>query len=282
MKTTIKFVFPLFLLAFLSSTAFSLETNPVIKGVYIVQKGDCLWTIAAKTKIFGDPWQWPLFLEYNKALLSNPNKIEIGVMLAIPSQISPAQIHNAISYARKFPGPHEKHITTVPAFNPVKMPAAIAKPEAAAPVKAAQAAPAAKAVEESKPEASTGAGAKVVVLIVGFILIAFALVSLGRQYRTRASVPVVAAPPVQMAQPAPEVAKAPEAAPPVTEVALPAPVAEAPVAPPAAPVVPEIETSQAVAWKPVISPMPQPETPAPQSTEPETPEQADKKHQDAA
>ena len=38
---------------------------------YVVQKGDCLWKIAAKDKIYGNPFLWPLIWDANKGLIKN-------------------------------------------------------------------------------------------------------------------------------------------------------------------------------------------------------------------
>lgn len=38
---------------------------------YVVQKGDCLWKIAAMDKIYGNPFLWPLIWDANKGLIKN-------------------------------------------------------------------------------------------------------------------------------------------------------------------------------------------------------------------
>jgi len=49
---------------------------------------DCLWNIAAKPQIYGDPYKWRVIYNANKAKFpkpNNPNIIEPGMILDIPS-----------------------------------------------------------------------------------------------------------------------------------------------------------------------------------------------------
>jgi nucleoid-associated protein YgaU len=49
---------------------------------------DCLWNIAARKEIYGDPWKWRVIYNANKDKLpipGNPNLIEPGIILDIPS-----------------------------------------------------------------------------------------------------------------------------------------------------------------------------------------------------
>ena len=53
-----------------------------------VQWRDCLWNIAAKPEIYGDPWQWRRLYEANKDKMpeaGNPDLIHPGMILDIPS-----------------------------------------------------------------------------------------------------------------------------------------------------------------------------------------------------
>jgi len=53
-----------------------------------VRYKDCLWNIAAKKEIYGDPWKWRVIYNANKNKLpkpGNPNLIEPGTILDIPS-----------------------------------------------------------------------------------------------------------------------------------------------------------------------------------------------------
>jgi len=64
-------------------------------GKYVVQKGDCLWKIAAKKEIYGDHRLWPKIWDMNKngvisaparipKIIKNPNLIYPGQVLRIP------------------------------------------------------------------------------------------------------------------------------------------------------------------------------------------------------
>jgi len=49
---------------------------------------DCLWNIAAKKEIYGDPWKWTVLYNANKNKLpkpNDPNLVEPGTILDIPS-----------------------------------------------------------------------------------------------------------------------------------------------------------------------------------------------------
>ena len=49
---------------------------------------DCFWNIAGRPWVYGDPYQWRLLYNANRAKLPNPNDpdlIEPGMVLDIPS-----------------------------------------------------------------------------------------------------------------------------------------------------------------------------------------------------
>ena len=65
---------------------------PVLAAQYRVKTWnstkDCLWNIAAKKEIYGDPWKWRVIYNANKHKLpkpSNPHLVEPGTLLDIPS-----------------------------------------------------------------------------------------------------------------------------------------------------------------------------------------------------
>jgi len=65
---------------------------PVLAAQYRVKTWsgykDCLWNIAAKKEIYGDPWKWRVIYNANKNKLPNPNNpnvVEPGTLLDIPS-----------------------------------------------------------------------------------------------------------------------------------------------------------------------------------------------------
>jgi tetratricopeptide (TPR) repeat protein len=66
--------------------------TPVLAAQYLVQGWqtvkDCLWNIAAKPQIYGNPHQWQVIYNANKAKLpnpDNPNLLNPGMILDIPS-----------------------------------------------------------------------------------------------------------------------------------------------------------------------------------------------------
>jgi len=65
---------------------------PVLAAQYRVKTWkldkDCLWNIAAKKEIYGDPWKWRLIYNANRNKLpkpGNPHIVEPGTLLDIPS-----------------------------------------------------------------------------------------------------------------------------------------------------------------------------------------------------
>jgi hypothetical protein len=115
-------------------------------GAYTVAKGDCLWNIAARKDVFGDPWKWPLLFEANRGQISNPDLIQPGWSLALMAAPTAEQIAQAKAFARSYkegaskapPGPRHQA--------PVEAAPVVAAP-AVAPVTAQPVAPA----EETKP-----------------------------------------------------------------------------------------------------------------------------------
>jgi nucleoid-associated protein YgaU len=66
----------------------TLPSEPVLAAQYRVSNRDCLWDIAAKPEIYGDPFQWRHIYNANRAKMpksDNPNLIEPGMILDIPS-----------------------------------------------------------------------------------------------------------------------------------------------------------------------------------------------------
>jgi nucleoid-associated protein YgaU len=65
---------------------------PVLAAQYRVKNWnstkDCLWNIAAKKQIYGDPYKWRVIYNANRQKLENPNNpnlIQPGLLLDIPS-----------------------------------------------------------------------------------------------------------------------------------------------------------------------------------------------------
>jgi nucleoid-associated protein YgaU len=66
----------------------TLPSEPVLAAQYKVVKQDCLWDIAARPEIYGDPFQWRHIYNANRAKMprrDNPDLIEPGMILDIPS-----------------------------------------------------------------------------------------------------------------------------------------------------------------------------------------------------
>jgi hypothetical protein len=51
---------------------------------YTVQKGDSLWSIAAKPEIYGRATQWRRIFDANRDLLKGPDQLKAGMTLRIP------------------------------------------------------------------------------------------------------------------------------------------------------------------------------------------------------
>ena len=69
----------------ISEEDFITKDGTVIDGkdVYVVEKNDSLWKIAVRT--YGDGYQWTKIWQENKSKLNNPNNLEIGMILNLPS-----------------------------------------------------------------------------------------------------------------------------------------------------------------------------------------------------
>ena len=51
---------------------------------YVVQKGDSLWSIAAKPKVYGKATYWRRLFDANRDLLGSPDQLKAGMTLKIP------------------------------------------------------------------------------------------------------------------------------------------------------------------------------------------------------
>jgi hypothetical protein len=68
---------------------------------YVVEKGDKLWDIAAKSEIYGNKEQWPLIYDANRDILDSYNKLEEGQKLIIPRNVSAQDIEAATKRAEE-------------------------------------------------------------------------------------------------------------------------------------------------------------------------------------
>ena len=60
------------------------EAPPRIFDVYVVQKGDSLWSIAKKPEIYGTATRWRRIFDANRDLLKSPDRVRAGMTLKIP------------------------------------------------------------------------------------------------------------------------------------------------------------------------------------------------------
>jgi len=106
------------------------------QGSYTVARGDCLWTIAARKDVFGDPWKWPLLLDANRSRIVDPDLIQPGWALTVLASPSASQIAAARSFARHYKEEAAAPSRASAATEAAPVPAApVAEPQqAAAPV----------------------------------------------------------------------------------------------------------------------------------------------------
>ena len=63
--------------------------GPQSYDIYTVQKGESLWTIAAKPEIYGKATRWRQIFDANRDLLKNPDSVRPGMRLKIPRDGGP-------------------------------------------------------------------------------------------------------------------------------------------------------------------------------------------------
>jgi nucleoid-associated protein YgaU len=61
------------------------ETKTYTVGTWAENK-DCLWNIAGRTEIFGDPFLWPKIWQQNKDIIRNPDLIYQGQVFTLPKK----------------------------------------------------------------------------------------------------------------------------------------------------------------------------------------------------
>ncbi len=67
---------------------------------YTVMRGDNLWNISAKDRIYGNPYQWPLIYRANAGRINDPDLIYPGQVFDIPRDLSTGEIEAAVRHAR--------------------------------------------------------------------------------------------------------------------------------------------------------------------------------------
>ena len=85
-----------------ATTTTTAAVTPAPKGIvgYVVQKGDHLWGISAKSAVYGDPYQWPLLYKRNRDEIYDPDLIYPGQVLQIERDLSQTQINIAVNHAK--------------------------------------------------------------------------------------------------------------------------------------------------------------------------------------
>lgn len=69
----------------------STKSGPGKLNSVTIKAGDTLWKIAERKDVYGSGWLYPLIYNANKALIKDPNKLEAGIKLKIPRDVSAVQ-----------------------------------------------------------------------------------------------------------------------------------------------------------------------------------------------
>ncbi|MFV1997250.1 MAG: LysM peptidoglycan-binding domain-containing protein [Acidiferrobacterales bacterium] len=83
-----------------TSPAADTQAAPSGGETYSVVRGDSLWGIAAQSRIYGNPYQWPLIYKANADSISDADLIEPGQVLSIARDSSSSEIDAAVSHAK--------------------------------------------------------------------------------------------------------------------------------------------------------------------------------------
>lgn len=67
---------------------------------YTVSRGDHLWGIASKPRIYGNPYQWPLIYKANSDKIEDADLIHPGQSLTIARGMSSSEIDAAVRHAK--------------------------------------------------------------------------------------------------------------------------------------------------------------------------------------
>jgi LysM repeat protein len=67
-----------------ASVAEAAPGGPLVFDVYVVKKGDSLWSIAARPEIYGKATKWRQIFDANRDLLKSPDRVRPGMTLKIP------------------------------------------------------------------------------------------------------------------------------------------------------------------------------------------------------
>lgn len=69
-------------------------------GSYTVARGDHLWGISGQSRIYGNPYQWPLIYKANSDQIEDADLINPGQTLTINRSASAADINAAVRHAK--------------------------------------------------------------------------------------------------------------------------------------------------------------------------------------
>lgn len=94
----------------------SKEASPPTFGYCIVQKHDCLWTIAAQPQVYGDSFEWPLIFKTNRDKITDPDLIYPHQVLKVDKSLSIEERNHGKQMAMATPKyvPHTKPRETLP------------------------------------------------------------------------------------------------------------------------------------------------------------------------
>lgn len=77
---------------------------------YKVVKGDSLWRIAGRSKIYSNSFKWPLLYKANKSSIEDPDLIYPRQNLQVRKNFTSDEVEDAVSKAKETP-PYEPHST---------------------------------------------------------------------------------------------------------------------------------------------------------------------------
>ena len=85
-------------------------------GHYLVESHDCLWTIAAKPRVYGDSFQWPELFKANRDQIKDPDLIYPKQILKVEKDLSVQEVNHARQMAMSTPKyvPHSKPRESLP------------------------------------------------------------------------------------------------------------------------------------------------------------------------
>lgn len=77
--------------------------TPIPSGSYEVRPGDTLWSIAGRSEVYGDSFEWPLVFKANRDQIQDPDLISPKQVLTIKKDVSDDEKDRAIKAASDTP-----------------------------------------------------------------------------------------------------------------------------------------------------------------------------------